>query len=210
VTAEVEGQREGAPVTCRRRQGRQPALTAERSRRLNAEGVNYLHCPVFIGPAAARKGEGVILAAGRRDLFDRVSPALATQASKVEYLGEEPQLAAAYKLAGNAFIIGLTAILADVFQVAGGAGGPSADVLKLFDFFNPMALISWRAKNLVARKFTPSFELTMARKDVRLMLETAGGAVPLVLPAIAARMDEFIAAGHGAEDFAVIGKDAVK
>src|SRR5512141_2483671 len=40
----------------------QPALTAERSRRLNAEGVNYLHCPVFIGPSAARAGKGTILA----------------------------------------------------------------------------------------------------------------------------------------------------
>ncbi len=32
----------------------QPALTAERSRRLNAEGVRYLHCPVFIGGGAPR------------------------------------------------------------------------------------------------------------------------------------------------------------
>src|SRR5437763_1442522 len=30
----------------------QPALTAARSRRLASEGVRYLHCPVFIGPAA--------------------------------------------------------------------------------------------------------------------------------------------------------------
>src|SRR5688500_20205008 len=28
----------------------QPELTADRSKRLNAEGVRYLHCPVFIGP----------------------------------------------------------------------------------------------------------------------------------------------------------------
>ena len=50
----------------------QPALTAERATRLNAEGVQYLHCPVFIGPAAARKGEGAILAAGPLALFEQV------------------------------------------------------------------------------------------------------------------------------------------
>src|SRR6266496_3342395 len=44
----------------------QPALTAERARRLNAEGVRYLHCPVFIGPAAARESQGTILASGPR------------------------------------------------------------------------------------------------------------------------------------------------
>src|SRR5262249_45482048 len=154
--------------------------------------IQYLHCPVFIGPAAARKSQGIILASGPRALFERVEPALAKQAARVEYLGEQTERAAAYKLSGNAFIIGLTAIIADVFQVAGGAGIPSADVLKLFEFFDPMALIGWRAKALVARNFTPSFELTMARKDVRLMLETASPAVPLLLPAIAARMDALI------------------
>ena len=35
-----------------------PARTAARSDALNAAGVRYLHCPVFIGPAAARKGAG--------------------------------------------------------------------------------------------------------------------------------------------------------
>src|SRR5678815_5558630 len=36
----------------------QPALTAARATRLNAEGVRYLHCPVFIGPEAARAASG--------------------------------------------------------------------------------------------------------------------------------------------------------
>src|SRR4029079_3384858 len=46
----------------------QPALTAERSRRLNDEGVKYLHCPVFIGPAVARESGGTIPASGPRAL----------------------------------------------------------------------------------------------------------------------------------------------
>jgi hypothetical protein len=42
------------------------------------------------------------------------------------------------------------------------------------------------------------------------MLETASPAVPLLLPAIAARMDALIAEGEGAKDMAVIGRDAVR
>jgi 3-hydroxyisobutyrate dehydrogenase-like beta-hydroxyacid dehydrogenase len=188
----------------------QPALTAARAVRLTAEGVSYLHCPVFIGPAAARRSKGVILASGPRALFDRVEEALAPQASRVDYLGERADLAAVYKLAGNAFVIGLTALLADVFQIAGGAGVSPSDAMRLFDFFDPMLVIGGRGKLLAAGDFTPGFELTMARKDVRLMLETAGGATPLLLPAIAARMDALIAVGHGSDDFGVIGRDAVR
>jgi 3-hydroxyisobutyrate dehydrogenase len=50
----------------------------------------------------------------------------------------------------------------------------------------------------------------MARKDVRLMLETSGDAPMAALAAIASRMDQLIAAGHGAEDFSVLAIDAAR
>jgi 3-hydroxyisobutyrate dehydrogenase-like beta-hydroxyacid dehydrogenase len=187
----------------------QPRLTGERSTRLNAEGVRYLHCPVFIGPAAARAGQGIILASGPRPLFDAVSQALARMAPRVEYLGERPDLAAVYKLCGNAIIIGLSGILADVFAVANGSGVAPEDALRLLDFFNPAAIIAGRGRNMAKRNFAPAFELAMARKDVRLMMESANGAPLITLPAIAARMDALIAQGLGNSDLGVIGKDAV-
>jgi 3-hydroxyisobutyrate dehydrogenase len=57
----------------------------------------------------------------------------------------------------------------------------------------------------------PSWELNMARKDVRLFLEEArqGGVHLAVLPAIAVEMDRYIAKGHGSDDWTVIGKDAL-
>jgi 3-hydroxyisobutyrate dehydrogenase-like beta-hydroxyacid dehydrogenase len=188
----------------------QPSLTAQRSTRLNAEGVRYLHCPVFIGPAAARAGQGIILASGPRPLFDAVSEALSQMAPRVEYLGERPDLAAVYKLCGNAIIIGLSGIVADVFAVASGSDVAPEDALKLLDFFNPAAIITGRGRNMAKKNFAPSFELTMARKDVRLMIESANGAPLVTLPAIAARMDALIAEGFGASDLGVIGKDAVR
>ena len=50
----------------------------------------------------------------------------------------------------------------------------------------------------------------MARKDVRLMMETANGAPLITLPAIAARMDALIAEGLGQSDLGVLGKDSVR
>ena len=186
----------------------QPALTAERATRLNREGVRYLHCPVFIGPAAAREGKGIILASGPRALFDAVQPGLASMAQRVEYFGERPDLAAAYKLCGNVLIVGVSAVAADFFAVAAGAELSPADAIRLRDIVNP-PILSARAENMVAGQFASSFELTMVRKDVGLMLETAGSRPLATLPAIASRVDALISRGHGANDLAVIGVDSV-
>ncbi|MBC7893996.1 MAG: NAD(P)-dependent oxidoreductase [Cytophagaceae bacterium] len=185
-----------------------PATTAARSARLNAEGVNYLHCPVFIGPAAAREGKGIIMVAGRRDLFEQVQPALERQAERVEYLGERPDLAAVYKLCGNAFIVGMNGLVADVFSIASGAGVANPDALKLLEFFDPRSITAVRGKKMAARDYTATFELSMARKDVRLMIETAGERPLAMLPGLAARIDTLLAEGHAADDLAVIARDA--
>lgn len=187
----------------------QPALTAARAKRLNAEGVRYIHCPVFIGPVAARQAQGTIMSSGPRALFDEISGALSKMAERVEYLGERPDLAAVYKLCGNAYIIGTSALLADVFAVASGAHVPATDVRRVFEFISPAGIVAGRGKSMTERQYAATFELTMARKDVRLMLETADRKPLTMLPGVAARMDALIAEGHGAEDLAVIGKDSV-
>lgn len=188
----------------------QPKMTAQRATRLNAEGVKYIHCPVFIGPAGARESKGTIMAAGPRALFDAIEPALEKMAERVEYFGERPDLAAVFKLCGNATIIGLSGIVSDVLSIGDGGGFTPAETMKIFDLLNVPAMLAGRATAMSKGKFSPpSFELTMARKDVRLMLETAERRPMATLESIANRMDYLIDKGHGAEDLAVIGKDAV-
>ena len=187
-----------------------PARTAARARRLAAEGVRYLHCPVFIGPAMAREAQGSILVSGPEMLYAVVRPALERQAARVVYLGQRPDLAAVYKLIGNGFIIGMSGLVADVLSIGAAEGVSAAEALKLLDFFNPAGIISGRGQKIAAGDFTPSFELAMARKDIGLMLETAKDFPLAVLPGLAARMDALIAAGHGADDVGIVGKDAVR
>ncbi len=187
----------------------QPARTAERAARLAADGVRYLHCPVFIGPAAARAGQGTVLASGPRALFDEVEPDLARMAPRLAYLGERPELAAVYKLCGNAVIVGLSALIADVFAVAGGAGVAPADALRVFEFLDMAGMVAGRGRLMAAGNFAPNFELGMARKDVRLMHETAGDRPLAALPAVAARMDALIAEGRGGDDLGVLARDVV-
>jgi 3-hydroxyisobutyrate dehydrogenase-like beta-hydroxyacid dehydrogenase len=186
-----------------------PALTATRSQRLNADGVRYLHCPVFVGPAAAREAKGTILTCGPGELFDRVGAALRQQAERVEYLGERPDLAAVYKLCGNAFIIGLNGLVADVLAVAAGSHVAASDALDVLTYFDPRATIAARGRKMATGDFTPTFRLAMARKDIELMLRNAGSHPLAVLPGIAARMDALLAQGHADHDYAVLGRDSV-
>ena len=186
-----------------------PVLTAARSARLAAQGVAYLHCPVFMGPAAARNAQGSMMVAGPKALFDRVQAALAAMTTRLEYMGERTDLAAANKLFGNAMILSVSAAMADILTLAQASDVEAQDAAKLLGMLDLNAMVAGRGVNMAKGNFEPSFELDMARKDVRLMLETAGARPLAALPAIAARMDQLIAAGHGAKDACVLGIDAL-
>jgi len=187
-----------------------PVFTAERALRLGAERVSYLHCPVFMGPAAARNAQGSMMVAGPATLFESVKEALAGMTGRLEYLGERPDIAAVNKLFGNAMILGIAAMTADILTMAQASGVAAADAIKLLGLLDLNAMVAGRGMNMAKANFAASFELAMARKDVRLMLETAGNRPLAALPAIAARMDQLIAAGHGADDACVMAIDAVR
>jgi 3-hydroxyisobutyrate dehydrogenase len=187
-----------------------PIRTAERSQRLNDQGVKYLHCPVFMGPAAALNAQGSMMVAGPKALFESVKTELAKMTGRLEYFGERADLAAVNKLFGNAMIIGIGALIADVLTMAKASNVSAEEAIKLMGLIDLNTIVNVRGANMAKGNFSPSFELTMARKDVRLMMETAGDRPLAVLPLVAARMDQLIAAGHGAQDSSVIGIDTVQ
>jgi len=175
-------------------------------------GITFVHAPVFMGPQNAREATGVMLLSGPRDLVEQLRPALAPMTGKLVDLGERPDAAAAFKLLGNLFLLCMTAGLAEMLALAKALNVAPADAASLFGHFNPGTTIAPRIKKMTDAAFEPpSWELAMARKDARLMIDAASEAgIPLaVLPAIAARMDAVIAQGHGEKDWSVIAKDVV-
>jgi len=205
--AAIEGSSSGAVVVDHSTTS--PAGTAARAARLEARGVVFVHAPVFMSPSMCRDGKGVMLAAAPRPAFERVEAALRAMTGKVSYLGERRDLAAANKLFGNAMIIAITAGLADVYAMAAALGIDATAAHALFSDFNPAAVISYRGQGMSRGDYRATFELTMARKDVRLMVDAAGARPLAVLPAIAERMDGLIGRGFGADDLGVLSVDAV-
>jgi 3-hydroxyisobutyrate dehydrogenase len=189
-----------------------PTGTRARALRWAERGVAFQHAPVFMGPKNALEASGVMLASGERARFEALEPALSKMTGKLLHLGDEPDRAAAFKLLGNAFLMFMTAGLTDFFALAKGMNIPAKEASSLFGFFNPGLTLPSRVDRMLASDYAnPSWELSMARKDARLMLEAADqGNQPLAfLPVIAQVMDAFIERGHGHDDWTVIAKDVV-
>jgi 3-hydroxyisobutyrate dehydrogenase len=189
-----------------------PTGTRARAELWASRGVEFQHAPVFMGPQNALESTGIMLASGDPSRIARLRPELEKMTGKLVDLGPGAERAASFKLFGNLFLMFMTAGIAEVLTLAKALDVKPEDAATIFDIFNPAAAVGVRSKRMVGGDFaSPSWELAMARKDARLMLEEGvRHGVPLpMLPAIAATMDRFIERGHGHDDWMVIGKDAV-
>jgi len=186
-----------------------PRGTSARLTKLRDAGVKFVHAPVFMSPQMAQDAVGMMLVSGPQPVFESLRGALATMTGDVWYLGEQGDLAAAYKIFGNSMLFVIAAGVSDVFAMAKGLGIAPADALAVFSKFQPGGLITSRGKKMARGDFSATFELTMARKDMRLMIEAAGAQPMVVLPAIAEAMDRAIANGHGQDDLGAIAAEVV-
>ena len=187
-----------------------PRGTKARVDRLNAAGVKFLHAPVFMSPQMARDSIGIILASGPQEVYDAALDTLEAMTGEVWYLGEQADRAASYKIFGNSMLFVIAAGVTDIFAMAKGLGIPASDALTVFSKFQPGGVIKSRGEKMARGDFSASFELSMARKDMRLMLEAAAGQPMTVLPAIAKAMDDAIAKGHGKDDLGAIAAEVIR
>lgn len=186
------------------------AGAVKRTRLWKERGFVYLHAPVFMGPQNALDGTGCMLVSGDQQLIEKLNPVLSAMTGKVLNFGPETSRAAAIKLMGNAFLLFITAGLSDTLALAKSMDVPSSDLAALFDVWNPGAFLPARLQRLLSADYdNPSWELNMARKDTRLMMEAATNAeIPLAtIPAIASEMDRWIDLGQAHKDWTVIAKD---
>ena len=184
----------------------------ERTTYWKNEGFTYLHAPVFMGPANALEGSGAMLVSGDQDVIAGVMQEISAMTGKVINFGNETGRAAGIKLIGNLFLVAMTGGIADMLALAQSTNVPISDISALFDAWNPGVSAPARLKKMTSNTFDqPSWELNMARKDARLMMEAteARGINLTVVPAMAALMDSWIARGFGNYDWTVVGKDFV-
>ena len=203
----------GANVTIVDHTTTSPTDTAARVQRWADRGIAFQHAPVFMGPQNALEGTGLMMASGEKSRFDALAPDLGKMTGKLLYLGADPARAAGFKLLGNLFLMSMTAGMSDMLALARALQIAPSEAASLFDWFNPGATVGARMKRILDANFSrPSWELGMARKDARLMLDEAQRAsVPLALvPAIAKEMDRWIEKGRSHDDWTVIAAEGIK
>jgi len=173
-------------------------------------GCVYLHAPVFMGPQNALDGTGYMMVSGDKYTFSEYEKDLAKMTGKLMYMGKEPGKAAGMKLIGNLFLLAMTGGMADMLALSKAFGLAPEEIGKLLDMWNPGAMLPARFKRVSGGKYDdPTWELHMARKDARLMMEGAEAAdlTLATIPGLATLMDSYIARGHANDDYSVVGLD---
>lgn len=184
---------------------------AKRSAHFKKLGFSYIHAPVFMGPPNALEGTGTMLVSGDQQVIRSIEGDLSKMTGKLWNLGEQPEKAAAMKLLGNLFHICLTGGVSDMLTLAGTLNVSSSELGPLLELLNPGAVAQGRLKKITSNTFDqPSWELSMARKDARLMMEQVSSSRKqlIVVPAVAAKMDAWIEKGHGKDDWTILSQDA--
>lgn len=165
----------------------------KRTEHWKAKGFTYVHVPVFMGPANALDGTGYMLISGDQSVAQQIMPWLQTMTGQVLNYGDTTGKAAGVKLIGNLFLLALTGGISDMLSLGSAVGVTGQDIATLFDAWNPGASTPARLHRVLKNNFDhPSWELQMARKDARLMIQEAarGGKTIPATEAIAIQMDE--------------------
>jgi len=179
----------------------------ERLARLASENsVAYVDAPVLGTKAPAEQGQLVVLASGPDDVRSKCEPVFEAVGSKTVWLGEAGE-GSRLKLVVNNWIVGLLGVLAETIAFARATGVDPQKFLETIEG-GPLGLPYAQIKGamMIEEDFPTSFSAKLARKDAGLVLDAAEerGLRMSLAPAVAARLDEAIEAGHGEEDMAAV------
>jgi 3-hydroxyisobutyrate dehydrogenase-like beta-hydroxyacid dehydrogenase len=185
-----------------------PQRVAQRVSRLHDAGYQLLHAPVFMGPPMALASNGVMLASGEHALFERVREQLAAMCSDLRYLGERADLAAVYKLMGNAMMLAVVGGLNDLFRIADEQALTREQAFTLFEFFDPSGQVRGRGRRMVEGNYEPLWTVAMAHKDALLMQAAAQHERLPVIDAVVALLREVSDRGLGDRDLGAVAARA--
>ena len=183
-----------------------PDLTTRLARDASARGLTFLDCPVSGTSAMVAQGNGVFFVGGERTLYDRWRPVLESVLPRAVYIGAAGQ-AMLMKLVANLLVALNSASVAEALTMATRGGlDPALVVDVLGTGAATSRMLEVRGPLMVRGEFPAQMKLDLFMKDLHLIQEAAraaGAALPLT--DVAERLYAATqAAGHGAEDLAVV------
>jgi 3-hydroxyisobutyrate dehydrogenase-like beta-hydroxyacid dehydrogenase len=185
-----------------------PATSLREQEAYAKQGVDFLDAPVFGSKQESADAKLWIMAAGKRDTFEKVKPILEQLGQTVHYFGKNGN-AAAMKLVGNLIVALEMEALAEGLVLAQKTGldlNTVMEVVKVADFRSPL-LVS-NGQNILKRDFSPSFALKLMLKDAGL-IEKFAKSLQSPIPAlrvVGKNLESAVALGFGKENASAVIK----
>ena len=185
-----------------------PATSLREHEAYAKRGIDFLDAPVFGSKNESAKAELWVLAAGKKEAFEKVKPVLEKLGQTVHYFGQNGN-AAAMKLVGNLIVALEMEALAEGLILAQKAGlnlNTVMEVVKVADFRSP--LLTSNGENILKRDFSANFALKLMLKDVRLIQKFAES-LPVPVPALQIvdkNLESSVALGFGKENASALIK----
>ena len=185
-----------------------PATSLREQEAYSKRGADFLDAPVFGSKKEAADAKLWIMAAGKRDAFEKVKPVLQHLGQTIHYFGKNGN-AAAMKLVGNLIVALEMEALAEGLVLAQKAGldlSTVMEVVKVADFRSP--LLVGNGQNILKRDFSTSFALKLMLKDAGLIEKFAGtlqSPVP-ALRVVQKNLESAVALGFGKENASAVIK----
>ena len=153
-----------------------PERTAALGARLARRGVLYLDATVSGSSAQAKSGDVIVMAGGRRDVFDACEDVFRCFARRWFHVGDWGS-GARMKLASN-LVLGLNrAALAEGLAFAKSLGlDLEATLAILAESAAYSRVMDTKGRKMITGDFTPQAKLSQHLKDVRLILAAAASA----------------------------------
>ena len=185
-----------------------PATSLREQEAYAKRGVDFIDAPVFGSKNESAKGELWVLAAGKKEVFEKVKPLLEKLGQTVHYLGKNGN-ATAMKLVGNLIVVLELEALAEGLVLAQKAGldlKSVMEVVKVADFRSP--LLESNGDNILKRDFSTSFALQLMLKDANLIQqfsESLSSPIP-ALRVVQKNLEDAVGLGFGNENASALIK----
>jgi 3-hydroxyisobutyrate dehydrogenase-like beta-hydroxyacid dehydrogenase len=185
-----------------------PATSLREQEAYAKRGVDFLDAPVFGSKNESVKGKLWVLAAGKKEVFDRVKPVLEKLGQTVHYLGKNGN-ATAMKLVGNLIVALELEALAEGLVLAQKAGldlKTVMEVVKVADFRSPLLVDN--GENILKRDFSTYFALQLMLKDanlIRKFSDSLSSPIP-ALRVVQQNLEDAVDLGFGKENASALIK----
>jgi 3-hydroxyisobutyrate dehydrogenase-like beta-hydroxyacid dehydrogenase len=185
-----------------------PATSLREEEAYAKRGADFLDAPVFGSKNESARGKLWVLAAGKKEVFERVKPVLEKLGQTVHYLGKSGN-ATAMKLVGNLIVALEMEALAEGLVLAQKAGldlKTVMEVVKVADFRSP--LLVGNGDNVLKRDFSAYFALQLMLKDAKLIQqfsESLSSPIP-ALRVVQKNLEDAVGLGFGKENASALIK----